>query len=101
MVSPATRRRGDRMKRREFIALIGGAAATPSLLWPRAASAQQPVRMRRIGMFMNLTADDPESLARVTAFAQRLAELGWTVGRNVQIDYRWGAGDIDRGNAGQ
>lgn len=85
------------MKRRAFIRLLGGAAAAPSILWPLTASAQQPARMRRIGALMNLAADDPESLRRVTAFVQRLAELGWTVGRNLQIDYRWGWGtDGDR-----
>jgi len=79
------------MKRRQFITLLCGAAA-----WPLAARAQQAERMRRIGVFMNLAADDPESLARITAFQQRLQQLGWTVGRNVQIDYRWNAGDADR-----
>jgi putative ABC transport system substrate-binding protein len=79
------------MRRREFIMLLGGAAA-----WPLAAHAQQPERMRRIGALMNLTADDPEASARVTALAQGLQQLGWTVGRNLQIDYRWGAGDADR-----
>src|SRR5215831_20639492 len=80
-----------KMKRCEFITLIGGAAA-----WPLAARAQQRERMRRIGALMNLTADDPEASARVTALAQGLQQLGWTVGRNLQIDYRWGAGDADR-----
>ena len=72
------------IRRREFIAGLGGAAA-----WPLAAGAQQPQRMRRIGVLMNLAADDPESVDRVTALAQGLAELGWTIGRNVQIVYRW------------
>jgi ABC-type uncharacterized transport system substrate-binding protein len=80
------------MKRREFITLIGGAAAT----WPLSARAQQREPMRRIGVLMNTAADDPESLARVTAFAQGLQELGWIDGRNVRIDYRWGAADVDR-----
>jgi hypothetical protein len=53
----------------------------------------QPERMRRIGVLMNLAADDPESAARMTTLAQGLAHLGWTVGRNVQIDYRWAVGD--------
>src|SRR5438132_6578790 len=83
------------MRRREFITLLGGAAAAPSVLWPHAARAQQPVRMRRIGVLMNLAADDPESAARITAFAQALGELGWTAGRNVQIDYRYFLGDAD------
>jgi putative ABC transport system substrate-binding protein len=80
------------MKRRAFISLLGGTAVT----WPLAARAQQPERMRRVGVLMNLTADDPEASARVTAFAQGLQQLGWTVGRNLRIDYRWGAGDADR-----
>jgi ABC-type uncharacterized transport system substrate-binding protein len=79
------------MKRREFITLIGGAAA-----WPLAARAQQGERMRRIGVLMNLAADDPESLRRMTALVQRLQQLGWTDGRNLRIDARWGAGDADR-----
>ena len=78
------------MKRREFITLLGGAATA----WPLAARAQQE-RMRRVGVLMNLTADDPEASARVTALAQSLQQLGWTDGRNVRIDYRWGAVDTD------
>ena len=78
--------------RRGFITLLGGAAAA----WPFAASAQQIERMRRIGMLMNLAADDPESLRRITAFVQRLQQLGWTDGHNMRIDARWGAGDADR-----
>ena len=66
------------MRRREFITLLGGAAAA----WPLAARAQQPERIRRIGVLMNLTADDPEASARVTAFAQGLQQLGWIDGRN-------------------
>jgi putative ABC transport system substrate-binding protein len=73
------------VKRRAFIAGLGSAAA-----WPLVARGQQAERMRRIGVFINMTADDPQSLARATAFAQGLAELGWSIGRNVQIDYRWG-----------
>jgi putative tryptophan/tyrosine transport system substrate-binding protein len=79
------------MRRREFISLLGGAAA-----WPVAARAQQSERMRRIGVLEPLAVDDPEALARVTAFAQGLQQLGWTANRNVRIDYRWGAGDADR-----
>src|SRR5262245_63766072 len=79
------------MKRREFITLLGGAA-----VWPLAARAQQPERIRRIGVLEPLAVDDPEALARVTAFAQGLQQLGWTANRNVRIDYRWGAGDADR-----
>ena len=76
--------------RREFITLLGGAAAS----WPLAARAQQPERIRRIGM-LTPYADDPQAQTRNAAFLQGLAQLGWTVGRNVQIDYRWGAGDLD------
>jgi putative ABC transport system substrate-binding protein len=78
------------MRRREFIALLGGAAA-----WPRVACAQ-PARMRRIGVFMNVAADDPDLPNRLAPFLQGLQERGWTVGRNVRIDYRWAAGDPDR-----
>jgi putative ABC transport system substrate-binding protein len=79
------------VRRREFITLLGGAAA-----WPLAARAQQPERMRRIGALMNLAADDSESQVRVVAFAQGLSELGWTQGRNLRIDFRWAAGEVDR-----
>jgi putative ABC transport system substrate-binding protein len=77
------------MKRRDFITLLGGAAAA----WPMVARAQQAERLRRIGVLLNVAADDPEGQARNAAFLQGLQELGWTVGRNVRIDYRWGAGD--------
>ena len=80
------------MKRREFITLFGGAAVA----WPLAARAQQPERMRRIALFTNLAADDPEAQARNAAFLRALQQLGWTEGRNVRIDFRWGAGDADR-----
>jgi putative ABC transport system substrate-binding protein len=80
------------MKRREFITLLGGAAAAR----PLAARAQQPEKMRRIGVLMSAVESDPRGLEYITAFAQGLAELGWTVGRNVRIEYRWGAGDLDR-----
>ena len=73
------------MRRREFITLLGGAAAA----WPLAARAQQGERMRRIGVLMPIAADDPEVQARVAAFLQGLQQLGWTVGRNVRIDHRW------------
>jgi putative tryptophan/tyrosine transport system substrate-binding protein len=79
------------IRRREFITLLGGAAAA----WPLVARGQSE-RMRRIGVFMPLAADDPESLARVGAFLQGLQALGWTDGRNVRIDYRWAAGDAER-----
>ncbi len=75
------------MRRREFITLLGGTAVA----WPLAARAQQGGRVRRVGALMNVAADDPESSLRVAAFAQGLQELGWTVGRNVRIDWRWNA----------
>ena len=80
------------IRRREFIAALGGMAAT----WPLAARAQQGERMRRIGVLMALAADDPTGQARLIAFVQALQELGWTDGRNVRIDTRWAAGDADR-----
>src|SRR5712691_6198878 len=80
------------MRRREFITLLGGTAAA----WPLAARAQQGDRMRRIGVLMNLAADDAEGQTRLAAFLQGLQESGWSVGRNVRIDTRWGAGDADR-----
>src|SRR5436189_4550506 len=79
------------MRRREFGTLLGGTAA-----WPLAARAQQRKPMRRIGILMNLAADDPEGQARVAAFLQGLQEAGWVVGRNARIDIRWGIGDAER-----
>jgi putative ABC transport system substrate-binding protein len=79
------------MKRREFITLLGGAAAA----WSVAARAQQGQRMRRIGVLMNLAADDPVSIARAKAFVEGLQALGWTDGRNVHLDYRWAEGKPD------
>jgi len=79
------------MKRRAFITLVGGA----TVAWPIAARAQQSERVRRIGVLMNLTADDLEASARLTALAQGLQQLGLTVDRNVRLDYRWGAVDAD------
>src|SRR5499427_5948290 len=78
------------MKRRKFITLLGGAAAA----WPLAARAQQGVR--RIGIMMNLAADDSEGQARVAAFLQGLQETGWAVGRNAQIDIRWAGGNAEQ-----
>jgi putative ABC transport system substrate-binding protein len=77
------------MRRREFITLLGGAAAA----WPLAVRAQQGERMRRIGVLNTFASDDADGQARNAAFLQALQPLGWTVGRNVRIDYRWGAGD--------
>jgi putative ABC transport system substrate-binding protein len=79
------------MKRREFIRLLGGAAAT----WPLAARAQQPERMRRIGVLLSTAADDPESSARTASFLKGLQQLGWIEGRNLRIDIRWAAGDAE------
>src|SRR5215813_2088618 len=79
------------MKRREFITLLGGAAA-----WPLAARAQQPGAMRRVGVLMNRAADNPEGQDRLAAFHQGLQELGWNVGRNVRIDTRWTEDNADR-----
>ena len=76
------------MRRREFITLIGGMAA-----WPLATRAQQPERMRRIGILFSLGADDRQGQARRAAFVQSLRELGWTEGRNVSIETRWAAGN--------
>ena len=80
------------IERRKFIAALGGSA----FAWPLAARAQQADRVRRVGVLMNLAADDPEGQARIAAFLQGLQELGWTEGRNVRIDYRWHADDADR-----
>jgi ABC-type uncharacterized transport system substrate-binding protein len=80
------------MRRRDFIRAISGAVAA----WPIAARAQQPERVRRIGVLMSGVAEDPELKARIAAFQQALREFGWTDGRNVRIDYRWGAGNSDR-----
>jgi putative ABC transport system substrate-binding protein len=80
------------MRRRDFIRLLGGVAAA----WPVAVRAQQLNRMRRIGVLVAQTADDPQSQARNAAFLQGLGELGWNVGRNLQIDYRWGGGEFKR-----
>jgi len=81
------------MRRREFIKVIGGAAAT----WPIAVRAQQVERMRRIGVFAGLAESDPVVQLLVAAFRGALAKLGWTEGGNVLIEYRWGGGDADMG----
>jgi putative tryptophan/tyrosine transport system substrate-binding protein len=79
------------MRRREFIALLGSAAA-----WPHAARAQQPDRVRRIAVLMSIEETDPEGQARVAAFRQGLRELGWTEGGNLRIDWRWSGADLVR-----
>jgi putative tryptophan/tyrosine transport system substrate-binding protein len=81
------------MQRREFITLLGGAAAA----WPLAARAQQTERVRRIGVLSALAEDDPESVTRRAVFEQALKALGWTNGSNLRVDYRWSSGDADRG----
>lgn len=82
---------GVDMRRREFLVVLSCAAA-----WPPSVKAQHADRVRRIGVLMNLAADDPVSQRRLTAFVQSLQQLGWTDGRNIQLDVRWGAGDADR-----
>jgi putative tryptophan/tyrosine transport system substrate-binding protein len=79
------------MRRRKFLTLLGGAAA-----WPLAAGAQQPDRIRRIGVLNSVAETDLAAQGQAAAFRKRLDELGWTEGRNIQIDYRWGNGSIDR-----
>jgi putative ABC transport system substrate-binding protein len=77
------------MRRRDFIRLIGGACVA----WPIAARAQ---KSRRIGVLMSTASDDSLGQAGTAAFAQGLQQLGWEIGSNIRIDYRWGAGDTDR-----
>jgi putative ABC transport system substrate-binding protein len=81
-----------RVRRREFITLLGSAAVA----WPLTARAQQGERMRRVGILQMSREDNPNSQAGVAAFREGLARLGWTVGRNLQIDYRWAAGDLEK-----
>jgi putative ABC transport system substrate-binding protein len=82
------------MRRRQFITLVGGAAA-----WPLAARAQQSERVRRIGVLMGLSEGDPGGQAEVDALQQGLRDLGWVEGHNIHIDYRWPGGDIERASA--
>ena len=82
------------MKRRKFITLLGGAAA-----WPLAARAQQPGTARRIGVLIQVAEGDPQARIEVATFVRGLQELGWSEGRNLRIDYRWGVGDNDRHRA--
>ena len=79
------------MRRRQFAAGLGGAAA-----WPMVVRAQQGDRVRRIGVLMPYEENDPVAKTRVSAFTQALADLGWTAGRNVRMDLRWYGGDINR-----
>lgn len=83
------------MRRREFMTLVGGAATACPLSWPPAASAQSDA-VRRISVLMGTAENDPAQRALVAAFTQALKELGWQDGRNIQIDYRWGAGDPEK-----
>src|SRR5262249_22661086 len=78
------------MRRREFIAYIGGATA-----WPLAGHAQNPERGRHVGVLESLASDDPESQRRIGAFEKGLQESGWTAGRNLRIEYRWTSGDSE------
>jgi len=82
---------GGRMRRREFITLVGGAVAVRSIV----AQAQQADRVRRIGVLLGQAVDDPQGQARIAAFLQALQNLSWTDGRNLRIDVRWGAGNSD------
>src|SRR6516225_6476493 len=79
------------MRRREFITLVGGSVA-----WPLAARAQQTGQMRRLGMLLPFAKDNSEGQARIAAFLQALQKLGWTEGRNLHIEYRWGTGDLQK-----
>lgn len=82
------------MRRRRFLGVLGGAAA-----WPVAARAQQADRVRRVGLLSPFSENDPETLARLAAFQQRLQDLGWTEGRNIQIEYRFSGGNTERTRA--
>src|SRR5258706_5059035 len=79
------------MRRRQFLGVLGGAAA-----WPLVADAQERERVRRIGVLMNFAADDPESQRRITAFAQGLQQSGWTDGNSVRVETCWATGDAER-----
>ena len=80
------------MNRRKFITLLGGTSAA----WPLAARAQQPERVRRIGVLMGYADSDPAARSFIAAFVRGLEELGWTDGRNVRIEYRWAVGDVEQ-----
>jgi len=79
------------MRRREFITLIGGAAAG----WPLAARGQRPDRVRRVGVLMAVAESDPDVQKGIAIFRQKLRELGWSDGHNIRIDIRWGGGDVE------
>ena len=79
------------MRRREFITLVGGAVS-----WPIAVRAQQPERIRRVGVLMPYGKDNPEVQPRIAAFIDELQQLGWIDGRNLQIEYRWGTSDLQK-----
>jgi putative ABC transport system substrate-binding protein len=81
-----------KVQRRDFITLLGGAATA----WPLAARAQQGEKVQRIGVLMHAGADEPESQARLAALMQGLQDLGWGLGRNLRVDYRWSTGDLAR-----
>jgi putative tryptophan/tyrosine transport system substrate-binding protein len=81
----------DQLKRRDFITLLGGAAA-----WPLTAQAQQLDRMRRVSLLLGISENDPEAQSRVKAFQKGLRDLGWVEGRNIRIDYRFAASDPNR-----
>jgi putative ABC transport system substrate-binding protein len=83
------------VKRREVITLLGGAVVA----WPIRAGAQQRERVRRIGVLMPLAAGDPEAQTRLGAFLQGRQQLGWTIGRNLRVHLRWGAGNVCRSHA--
>jgi ABC-type uncharacterized transport system substrate-binding protein len=89
----ASRRRGDRMRRREFIAGLGSAV---TFAWPLAAPGQQEARIRRVGVLMSYDENDPLGKFRYSAFTQALADLGWADGRNVRMDLRWAGDDTNR-----
>src|SRR5262245_19233077 len=84
--------RGDRVKRREFITLLGSAATMPL----QAAWAQEPERLRRSGVLISIAEDDPETRRRIPVFEEELRKLGWTAGRTTTITYRFGGGDTNR-----
>jgi putative tryptophan/tyrosine transport system substrate-binding protein len=81
------------MRRRDFVTLIAGSAVAA---WPLAARAQQPERMRLIGVLMSVEENDPQGKIQLSQFKQGLAESGWIDGRNLRMEVRWGGGDVDR-----